>query len=108
MENSNHHHPLQEYFFNTIIRKAHERVVNSADFEEFVGCENWLLMDRADMHFDWIARNDGDDQIVAKFWLRRVFDNGKVEIIADIGAPLGDWVAMHIDADELAIRMDAS
>lgn len=96
-----------KYFFDTIVRIAHERPVTAGDFHDFVGCNNWLLMDRTDMHFDWRERND-DDQIITAFWLRRVFDSGKVEIVADIGAPLGDWVAMHIDADELAIRMDAS
>jgi hypothetical protein len=98
----------QEYFFNTIMRKAHERPVTAGDFEEFVGCHNWLLMGRDDMHHDWRQRND-DSQIVTRFELRRVFtDTDVVEIVADIGAPMGDYVAIHFVADELAIRMDAS
>lgn len=78
----------QEYFFDTIIRKAYERPITTADFAEFVGCSNWLLVERSDMHFDWQRRHendlfDADCDVVVEFWLRRVFDNGKVEIVAD-------------------------
>ena len=92
------------YFFNTIVRKAHERPVNTADFEEFIGCQNWLL----------IEDPEHGDEIVCEFVVRRVFDNGRVEILVGYGQNymvdynVNNGVAMHIDADELAIRMDAS
>lgn len=105
MDNSQAYDPMNEpqrYFFDTIIRKAHERVITSADFAEFVGCHNWLLMDC------------GDGDMIVEFILRRVFDDGKVEILVAIGQNyeitrnVENGVAWHIDADELALRMDAS
>ena len=99
----------QEYFFNTIIRKAHERVVTADDFRDFVGCHNWLLMEFENMSQSY--RNHPMHpkcDVVTGFTLKRVFDNGNVEIIVDIGEPYHGGTVMHIPADELAIRMDAS
>lgn len=100
----------QEDFFDTIIRKAHERPVTAADFEEFIGCRNWLLVDFEDMSQTWrkFYHHEPVD-VVCEFTLRRVFlDRNKVDILVDIGEPFHGGTSCHIDADELAIRMDAS
>jgi hypothetical protein len=88
----------QEEFFDTIIGKANSGIVTADDFRRFIGCTNWMM---------------ADDE-VCKFIVRRVFDNGRVEIIVGMGPnyrifkSIYNGVAWHIDADELAIRMEAA
>lgn len=106
-----------EYFYNTIMRLANERTITPDDFSDFVGQTAFLLLDYSDMHYDFKAkirsRNPLSEgaSVTCEFSVRRTFgDEGKnmVEIIADVGQRTGDWVLMHLDADELAIRMDAA
>jgi hypothetical protein len=91
-----------EYFANTIIRFACERVITTADFEDFVGCRNWLLVDC------------GDGDCICEFIVRRIIDNGQIEILVGLGQNYAvtrnveNGVSWHIDADELAIRMEAA
>jgi len=95
--------------FNHIIAIANERVVNGADFLPFEtidgkGPHNWLTLDAGDLPYP-----DDSEACVAEFFVRRIFDNNIVEIGAYYGHGIHrTWVAIHMDADELAIRMEDS
>lgn len=94
--------------YGTIEAIANERVVTADDFVTFVGLSNWLVIDAEDLpREDRNADNFAEDA-VCKFTIRRVFvEAGKVEVIYFTRShPEG--IAMHLDADELAIRIEAS
>lgn len=101
--------------FETIIRIAHERPVTADDFQPFVHCRNWML---------YGEDNPDDatyvyDEAIYEFYLVRILNGNKVAILIphphataiELRAFNDDprtGVLMHLDADELAIRMDAS
>jgi hypothetical protein len=99
-------------FFNTIVATAMDRPVTAADFAPFVGAKNWLTVDSDNMPLSFWARNMDVGircDAVCEFTLRRVFtDNNGVEILVKIDDLVPDGTLMHLDADELAIRMEDS
>jgi hypothetical protein len=91
-------------FYDRIIAAANEGVVTAAHFAPFVGVENWLLVDAKDLPKTGDPEADQCDGLCA-FKVRRIFwQQNFVEIVL---TDLGD-IAMHLPADELAIRMEAA
>lgn len=97
-------------FYNRIITVANMGVVTAADFVPFIGQTEFLTLERSDMSVHWQRTNPDKFNcggVVTKFTVRRVFaDSNVVEIMADIGEPFHAGTLMHLNADELAIRME--
>jgi hypothetical protein len=89
-------------FFEHIVKLANKGVVSALDFTIFIGCENWLLMDAEDI-------KDCVDDAICAFKVRAVDTRwNMVAIIVKIDDLVPDGNLMWMNADELAIRMEAS
>lgn len=95
----------QSVFFDHIVVKAHERPLTTDDFKPFIGCHNWMVVDGDDFPLGSRFRDGG---AVCKFKLVRPLNNNMVAILVHIDDLVPGGTLQHIDADELAIRMDAS
>lgn len=93
-------------FFTTIVDIAHERVVTAADFEPFIGQENWLAFSRGE------ERGSDCDEfcsgVVWNFRLDGIAAFGDNKVVITLLHPDEDIEVLVMDADELAIRIDAS
>lgn len=89
-------------FFEHIVNLANKRVVMASDFHPFIGAENWLLMDACDLP-------DDDEDMICAFKIRAADSRqNAVAILVKIHDTVPDGTLMWLDADELAIRMEAS
>lgn len=98
--------------YDRIVGIAEKRVVVADDFA--IGESNWLLIDHDD-----IPREDREARfgegirmrhsgVITRFEIRRIFSGaGKVEILVYFPSHPGG-IVMHLDADELALRIEAS
>ena len=106
---------------DNIVNIANERVLTAADFEQYV-CA-WDAPSQYDPPIHSFATfdaecypNDGESprsgEVVGMFFVRRILDANTVEIglvyVPTAGIGILTYVGMHLDADELAIRMEDS
>src|SRR5580765_7686185 len=102
-------------FFDRIVTVANMGVVTAADFQPFIGRENWLTMDLEDMPNAYRERlaiecpNFTPSGVVCPF---RVVGISSRQNIVRIAVHIDELVKggtyMDLDADELAIRMEDS
>ena len=102
-------------FYNSIVSIANERVVTTDDFAPFLSAEVGLMSEANRAWTSWLLLDAGDlpdndhDECVTEFFVRRIGFNGFVQIGAYYGRGIHrTWVAIWMQADELAIRMEAS
>ena len=107
--------PIMPY--EHIVGIANERVVTADDFRPFVGHRNWAVIDGEDLPvcdrtYHPNTAHDGEggyiaEQAICEIVIRQILNNNRVGIVLHTAAYPNGWL-MHIDADELAIRIEAS
>jgi hypothetical protein len=108
--------------YEAITAIANERVVTADDFEPFV-CE-WDAPSQFDPPITGFATFDAADfpaseivgkclpnsEVIGQFFIRRILDATTVEVgliyVPYRGTGMLTYVGRHIDADELAIRIE--
>lgn len=108
-------------FFTTIVELAHERPITAADFTPFIGHSNVIAFDKGeplgncDTYPDakWLSGVVYPFRLIGTYKTVEPFDRigygvkpGQCLIAVEMTDVTERWMAM--DADELAIRMDAS
>lgn len=91
-------------FYATIATITTERPATAEDFVPFVGCTNWALIDGFEPD-----EALGKTERIVEVKIRRIFaEKNAVEVLAKIHDSVPDGTLMHFDADELAIRIEAT